>query len=224
MVIVIIGSPLHRPGSDDRPSGVGGSAVAIAVAAVSAGREVQLVGRVGDDPAGDATLVALSRAGVGHVATLRDPAHATPVVPPIDEDADADPDQALELIGRAQGDRGPDPVPAATLDRDDLELALRYLTGFGVIVVAEALPAEGLAVVADAAAYVGAASIVLVPAGGDASAGTASALVIEAPERDPDELFARTIGALAAALDAGMPAAEALATITAAQGWDRAEG
>ena len=41
---------------------------------------VQLVGRVGEDPAGEATLLALARDGIGHVATLRDPARPTPAL------------------------------------------------------------------------------------------------------------------------------------------------
>ena len=40
------------------------------------------MGRAGDDPAGDALMLALASAGIGHVAVLRDVA-ATPVLPPL---------------------------------------------------------------------------------------------------------------------------------------------
>ncbi len=219
-----------------------GTAAGIATVAAAAGREVQLVGRVGEDPAGEATLLALGRAGVGHVATLRDPAHPTAVVAPVDDPQDRDPsapDADAELAREASGadlDRGqPASVPATTLDRDDLELALRYLGGFAVVVVAEALGPDALAVVAEAAAYTGAVSVVLVPADPPVPADGAvpahtptpdapgQALVLEAPEIDPDGVFARTVGALAAALDAGTPPTEALAAIAAAHGWERTQ-
>ena len=230
-MIVVIGSPLHRPGAVGQPSSAAGTAAGIAVAAAAAGRAVQLVGRVGEDAAGEATLLALGRAGVGHVATLRDPSHPTTVVPGIADRADLDPsasDADAELAREAAGaelDDGQQPalVPGSTLDREDLELALRYLDGFGVIVVAEALGADALVVVAEAAAYTGAVSVVLVPAGGSAPDPPDQALVLEAPEVDPDGVFARTVGALAAALDSGTPPTEALAAIAAAQGWARAE-
>ena len=44
------------------------------MAAAAPRAAVEIVGRVGDDPDGDALMIALARAGVGHVAVLRDPA------------------------------------------------------------------------------------------------------------------------------------------------------
>jgi hypothetical protein len=74
-VIVIVGTPhARRTGT-----GVvaGGVAAGIARAAATAGRVTQLVARISDDPDGDAVLLDLAAAGVGHVATLRQPPGAT---------------------------------------------------------------------------------------------------------------------------------------------------
>lgn len=221
-MIVVIGSPLHRPGSATEPSAAAGLAARIAAAVAAAGRDVQLVGRVGEDPAGDATLLALAGSGIGHVATLRDPVHPTPAVRaaldddrvPIDDpDGATDADPATSL----------GPPGSATLDRGDLELALRYLDGFSVLVVAEPLDPPALAVTADAAAYVGATLILLVR-DGDEPAAPADAIVLAAPDTDPDGVFARTIGRFAVELDAGADPAVALAVATAAGGWERAGG
>ncbi|MDP9482634.1 MAG: PfkB family carbohydrate kinase, partial [Chloroflexota bacterium] len=88
-MIVVIGSPRLRRGSPEHPSEAAGLAAGIALAAVSAGRQVQLVGRVGEDPAGEALLLALARAGIGHAATLRDAVFPTSVVL---SSGDVDPD------------------------------------------------------------------------------------------------------------------------------------
>ena len=57
--------------------GHGPTGVAVARAAAAAGGAVELVARVADDPAGDRWLHGLTEAGIGHVATLRQPAGAT---------------------------------------------------------------------------------------------------------------------------------------------------
>jgi hypothetical protein len=66
-VIVIVG----RPGlsADGRPSGL---AADFALAAAAAGARVELVGSVADDGDGDAAVVELGRAGIGHAALLRE--------------------------------------------------------------------------------------------------------------------------------------------------------
>jgi hypothetical protein len=51
---------------------------------------VELIAKLGDDAAGDELLFALTRAGVGHAAMLRDPARATPVVQLSSTDAGPD--------------------------------------------------------------------------------------------------------------------------------------
>jgi len=55
------------------------SAEAIARAAARAGGRVQFVSRVADDPDGDRRVLSLATAGVGHVATLRQPPPASPL-------------------------------------------------------------------------------------------------------------------------------------------------
>jgi hypothetical protein len=227
-VIVVIGSPLHLPGSDDRPSTAAGLAAGIAAAAAALDHEVQLVGRVGEDPAGDATLLALARSGIGHVAMLRDAAHPTAAVrrwSDEDDDPAAIADRLVieEPVGDPSGSTGIGPPGTATLDRDDVELALRYLGGPTVIVVAEPLDPAALDVVYEAAAYAGASLVQLIGDDAAASPGTEGAIVIGAPSDDPDGVFARTVGEFAAALDAGTDPASALASAVAALGWEPAE-
>jgi len=234
-VIVVIGSPLHRPGTRDRPSGAAGLAVGIAAASCVAGATVQLVGRVGEDPAGDATVLALSSLGIGHVAMLRDAARPTsvePAGPTVDPDivaesadaqADTLADRADETADAVDERSSLRPGDPATLDPDDIDLALHYLDGYRVIVVAEPISAAGLAVIADAAAFGGARLVVLV-AEGDAPGPTASsdgATVFEAPPSDPEGVFARTVGAFAVALDQGADPANALEGALSAGGWER---
>jgi hypothetical protein len=224
-MIVVIGSPLHRPGSVDRPSGVAGLAAGIAAAAAAAGGSVQLVGRVGEDPAGDATLLALADLGIGHVATLRDAARQTPVEPATvedDPDPGADDDPFLDPPDGALDDRtSVRSGDQATLDPDDVGLALRYLDDYRVIVVADPLSRAGLAMAAEAAAYGGARLVAIVAGGGRDEALPEGAIVIEAPPHDPDGIFARTVGTLAVALDGGSDPAAALATAVGSLGWER---
>jgi len=216
-MIVVVGSPLHVPAGENRPSGVAGIGPAIARSAVVAGATVQLVGRVGNDPAGDASLIALAREGVGHAATLRDSAAPTPIAAAFVDGADEDP---LADATRQPGlGFGSSPLP---LEPADVELALRYLDEFRVLVVADPLGADGLAMAAEAASYAGAALVVLIPDGTPAPDLLRDATVLGAPAADPDGVFARTVGAFAAALDAGVAPAEALRSVTAAAGWEPA--
>ena len=115
------------------------------------------------------------------------------------------------------------PAGSATLDHDDLELALRYLDSFAVVVIAEPLDPAAQAVVADAAAYAGATLIALVGSADEGRAAPAAAIVLEAPASDPDGVFARTIGELAAAIDGGTDPATALGSVVAARGWHRTD-
>jgi hypothetical protein len=220
-VIVVIGSARLRPASPERASEAAGLAAGIALAIRAAGRDVELVSRVGEDPAGESILLALARAGIGHVATLRDAVHPTAVVPlsdEVDPDLLADPDDAPDAGWTSLG-----PPGSASLDGGDLELALRYLDGFSVAVVAEPLESSSLEIVAEAAAYAGATLVVLAPGDGVGPVPD-GAIVIEAPVSDPDGVFARTVGAFAAAVDAGADPAGALEAVAAAEGWQRAEG
>ena len=99
-----------------------GTAVATAIAAVRAGASVQLVGKLGDDPAGDAVLVALARAGVGHVALLRDPSRPTPALLRADDDAPSR-DAADETDDPAERVEPADVAARPALDPADVEPA-----------------------------------------------------------------------------------------------------
>jgi pfkB family carbohydrate kinase len=207
-VIAVIGAPrLLGSGTD---ADVAGLAAAIAVAAATAGSRVEFVGKTGDDPAGDAVLLALAHHSVGHVATLRDPSRPTTVLPlenePADLDAaDADPPDPSDLASPgmppSSGLAGP------VLDAADVGLALRYLPELGVIVTVHAT-AE---IVAEAAAASGWSRTVLIvvvepgtPLPGDLPA-SAVALAVA----DDDELgggAGAAIGRYAAAIDRGEPA------------------
>ncbi len=188
----------------------------VARAAAAAGATVQLVGKVGDDPAGDATLIALARDGVGHAAVLRDPTHVTPIATPIEGNDDAFVDDEPRS--------GPHTAaPPLSLEPEDLELALGYLSAFAVLVVAEPIGPASMKVAIEAATYVGATLVVLVPDGAAVPDLPREAIVLGAPPADPDGVFAATVGAFAAALDAGVAPAEALRAVTAAAGWELAK-
>lgn len=70
-MIVVLGRPTL-----DELGGLGQLAGRIAAAATANGASVELAGSVGDDSEGDAVIVELGRAGVGHAALLRVPAEA----------------------------------------------------------------------------------------------------------------------------------------------------
>lgn len=190
----------------------------IARAAAAAGAEVQVVGKVGEDPGGDAVLLDLAAANVGHVAILRDPSRATPATGPAPADdpafEDADGDATLgddrDSVTTADG---------LSLEPADIELALRYLPDYRVLVVADSLPEPSLRVALAAAAWNGAALVVIVPAGSTQSVASDDATVIEAPPSDPDDAFAGIVGAYAAAIDRGEEPAEAFASASSTLGW-----
>ena len=72
-MIVVIGRPaLDESGEFDRLTG------RVAAAAARNGSRVEIVGSATDDHGGDATIVALGRAGVGHAALLRLPGAGLP--------------------------------------------------------------------------------------------------------------------------------------------------
>lgn len=210
-MIVVIGHPLIRAGA--LGGGLDGTAARAAAAAAAVGREVQLVGKVGDDPDGDRLVLELAEAGVGHAALLRDPARRTPIV--IVEPPDDEPDMGAATI------EPPDPADRPSLEPADVELALRYLTDFRVVVVGEPLSAAIVEVAAAAAAYAGARLIVTVVPGAD---GPADATVVEVPPADPDGAFATLLGTLAADLDADTLPAGGIAAAAASLGWTRPEG
>lgn len=216
-MIVVVGSPAGR----QTVQGIVAAGVAATVGRVAAdaGAEVQLVGKVGEGGIGDAVLLSLAQAHVGHVAVLRDasaPAALTPdgaeseaVLAPIDSDP-----------GVAEGSAAPTgPPPAPSLDSGDLQLALRYLPDYRVVVVADALDEAAMSAVVAAARWAGAQLIIVVAAGSAAPGAPDDATVLEAPGVDADGAFAAVVGAYAAALDRGTSPAEAFATASAGSGW-----
>jgi sugar/nucleoside kinase (ribokinase family) len=216
-VIVVVGSPLV--GVTDAGLRAAGMAAGIARAAAAAGAEVQVVGKVGEDPGGEAVLLDLATALVGHVAILRDSSRPTPAAlaaphddVPLFDDAEAEP-----------ATNGDDAATEATtlglsLEPADIELALRYLPDYRVLVIAEPLPDASLKVALAAAGWNGAALVVIVPAGSTQPAAGDDATVIEAPADDPDDAFAGIVGAYAAAIDRGEEPAEAFATASSSLG------
>jgi hypothetical protein len=185
------------------------------MAAAAAGAAVELVGRAGDDPAGDALMIALSHAGVGHVALLRDPARPTLLVAPASELVEP------TLLGDDPEGGGP-PAPTAAgprLDAADIDLGLRYLTAFGVLVVTPDALDAGLVVATDAAAFAGAYLVVLVEEATEPPPDLPpDATVLAAPVADPDGAFCRFVAAYAAALDARSAPGDAFASALT-EGW-----
>ena len=196
-MIVVLGRPgLTADDQIDRPAG------RIALAAARAGGRVELVGSVGDDADGDAVIVELGRAGIGHAAVLRDPAGRTPRV----------------------SEAGATEERLPRLDAADVDLGLRYLAECQVLVTAEVLPADVLRIVTDAASYHRAALVVLAahgqPPEGDLPE---AATVLEVPEDDGGG-FAELVGRYAASLDSGRVAADAWADAVSEGGWEQAAG
>lgn len=182
-----------------------------------AGR-VELVSRIGDDPDGDAVLLALARSGVGHVAVLRDAARPTPRVT-VSEDAAPESiaaDLASDMTARA--------LSTQQLAAADLELGLRYLTDFSVVVVADPLDESALAVVADAAGFASAHVIAIVSGATDVSGALpAAATILEAPAEATDS-FAGLVAAYAIGLDSGLAPRDAFAQAIRQTGTEAAAG
>lgn len=203
-MIVVIGSPwcLRTP---DGPIAAG-RATAIAVAAARAGASVQLVGKVGADAAGDEVILSLGRSGVSHVALGRVAGLETPVVDA--ETSIAESPTAETPIAAPSGgeDRRATPLqPVATppLEAADLDLALRYLTDFAVVVVAEPLTPGAWRPVIEAVGWAGARLIAVVDPGAVSPDLPDDAIALEAPAGGADEGFSGLVGAYAAALDGG---------------------
>ena len=133
-VIVVIGQPVLTR-VDGNPVATG-SAARIALTAADRGAAVQLIGKVGDDPDGEALVLALAQGHVGHVALLRDPAHRTPVQ--VDDAATIDEEltEPGEILAPEAARPGGDRADRPALDAGDVDLGLRYLTEFRVVVVA----------------------------------------------------------------------------------------
>jgi hypothetical protein len=211
-LIAVTGLPAWS-GTPDGQGVAAGLAVEVCLAARKRGAAVELVGKIGDDGTGDAVVVSLGRLGIGHAALMRDPAHPTPVI----EAAQPSDDEAAEattVILPA------DPAGRPAFEAADIELALSYLHGATVVVVADPLPETAVAAAAGAATFAGARLVVLVPAGGTVPAAPADAIVLEAPAAD-DGSFGRLVGTFAGALEAGVAPAAAFREAVDAAGWER---
>jgi len=214
-VIVVVGLPAYAD-SPDGEKCAGGLAVDVAAAAVGRGAMVELVGKIGNDGAGDAVVVALGRLGIGHSALVRDPVLPTPVLaaPAVDDDS-----PELDDVDRGTLVLPADPAGRPSLDTGDVDLALRFLPQAGVIVLVDALSEAAVAAAADGAAYASARLIVLVESGAKPPAVPADATVLEVPPAD-DGSFGRMVGVFAGALDAGVDPKAAFGEATAAAGWE----
>jgi hypothetical protein len=194
-MIAVVGTPAWHPVRPARPAGL---ACEIALAAAGAGAGVELVGRTGDDAAGDALVLALTQAGVGHVALLRDPARPT----------------RLDGGRRRSADLEP-----ADLEPADVGMGLQYLTSFDVLVVVD-VAAEVVPVCVDAATWAGAQLIVVLRAGAGEPPGLpAGATVLATPDHAPPA-FARMIGRYAAGLARGTRPTVAFDDAVRETGWE----
>lgn len=181
---------------------------------VVVGNPVAQASPAGTLAGGPAAVVALSAAAAGSEVQL--------VARVVD---DAAGDSMLQHLTEAGVShvatlRQPATPEAPVLDAADLDLALRYLTNVGVLVLASYDPL--LSVVAiDAAAWNHAALVVLLPSGTTVPDDLpAEATVLASPDADPDGAFGSLVGAYAAALDRGVdPATAFRTTITEATAW-----
>jgi sugar/nucleoside kinase (ribokinase family) len=202
-MIVVIGS-LRLRGSGANAD-VAGLAASIASAAAADGSIVEVITRLGDDPAGDAVGLALTRRHIGHVAVLRDPARPTAVAGTDGEERDPapaedDPENTMDLAPR--------------LEAEDANLALRYLPQISVIVAVH-LAGDVLLEAVDAASWAETALLVVVPPGADVPDGLPKTAVTLAVEDSSDSAIGGSIGRYAAALDRGETARDAYDALVA---------
>jgi hypothetical protein len=207
-VIVVIGSPRLRGSEPD--ADVAGLAASMAVAAAAEGARVELIGKIGDDPAGDAVLLALARRGVGHVAMLRDPARSTTVVPDEDEPMDPDAPGPAATGTSTTADAADRPI----LDGADAGLALRYLPEIAVIVAVH-VRADVLSEAVAAAGWTATSLVVVVPPDQGAAEGLPVGSVSLAVADEDESAAGASIGRYAAAIDRGEPPRDAYAALVA---------
>jgi hypothetical protein len=218
-VIVVVGNPvLRRPVLTTDGPGLAGTSALVAAAAAKAGGDVQVVGRVGDDPDGDSLVLALAAAGVGHVALLRVAARRTAVAEAAADDDGIDGDPASDDAEDAPPPPATDPDTG--LEAADVDLALRYLTEFRVVVVTPGVPVEATLAATRAAGWTGGAAIVLVAKGRETTDLPDGTIVLESPADDRDGVFANLVGEYAAALDRGEDAGDAFRSLVERLGWE----
>ena len=211
-MIVVIGSLRLRGSGPDADAA--GLAASIAAAAATEGARVELIGKLGDDPAGDAVLLSLARQGVGHVALLRDPGRrTTTTAAAIDERVDVEAREAATADVGAAEPAGSGESP--TLEAADAGLALRYLPEISVIVAVHLAPGV-LAEAAAAAGWADTSLVVVVPADGVPPDGLPAGAVTLAAADGDESAVGGAVGRYAAALDRGDPAAAAYDVLVAA--------
>lgn len=213
-MLVVIGSPAAA--LLDGTARATGPAAVIARLAAADGAAVQIVGRVGDDPTGDAVLLDLAAAAVGHVAVLRGAGEATPLVGGSTDDRTDDESPAAALA--EETDRGEMTATGLPLDAADLELALRYLPDYRVIVVAQALEPAAMRTVVDAAGWSGA-RLVILGAGQAMPDDLPPGTTVLEPPPGVDAPFAAVVARYAAELDRGTEPGTAFARASAGSGW-----
>lgn len=219
-MIVVIGSPVAT--TRDGVVVADGMTSRVALAAAGAGRSVQVVGKIGDDATADAVILDLTRGGVGHVALLRDPARATPLEAPPAHDGPLDV-EGDEVVTSPAAPIAPGAGPA--LEAADVDLGLRYLTDFSVVVLAEPVEPDTVAIVAEAARWASARMILVLAIDAPVpEALPADIVIFEAPDADPDGVFADLVGAFAGALDDGAEPEAAFRASIASDGWTGAGG
>jgi len=232
-MIVVMGVPSLRPAAEGTLAD--GLSSRIAIAAAAAGATVQLLGMVGEDRAGDTLLIDLARHGVGHAALLRDPVHPTPILqdPVVATGGDGRVFEADDLLDAAEllVELPPEPeapAPAGDvahrprMEAADLDLGLRYLVEFRVLVATDPLDERAARVVAEAATFANAHIVALVTAGSDVPEELSGATVLESPSADPDGAFARFVAGYAVALDRGADTAAAFTAAAETGGWEAA--
>ena len=195
-MIVVIGS-LRLRGTGDDAVAVG-LVASIATAAAADGGLVEVIARVGDDPAGDALLLSLTRHHVGHVAVLRDAGRGTVTIAQT-ADTDVAATEAEDVAAASEGPR---------LEAADANLALRYLPQISVVVAVH-LADDVLAEAVDAAAWAETSLVIVVPPGSGVPDGLPPTAVILEVEDDDESAAGASIGRYAAALDRGEPARDA---------------
>jgi hypothetical protein len=198
-MIVVVGAPAWRSSS---PAGPAGHACAIALVAAASGSQVELVGRIGDDRPGDELVLALSRAGVGHAAVLRDPYRSTPDIGSGADGDDGDP--AAGQDPDAEPTHGPPAGDGPVLQPEDVRLGLSYLGSYSVLVVADDVSPAVLPACLDGAAFAGARLVILLPDGAPVPDGVPSeATVLGVPRGAAEQGLGGLVGTYAAGLDRG---------------------
>jgi hypothetical protein len=208
-VIVVIGDVAGRA-DESGEIGAAGFAATGAAAAAAAGSKVELVTRLGEDRTGDAVILALARAGVGHVATLRDPGRATRLMSstPDEEQTDPDGDPRRPTV---------ESPPGPALEPADVGLALRYLSDYRVIVVAHPTDRGVLGEAVDAAGWSGAHLVVVTSPELDLDVALPRDALAMTADPGADGVGSR-VGRYAAAIDSGAERDTAYAALTGANG------